>query len=86
VRVPRLHEGDVSTPAEVCVECGLPHSQARRLAVLRRMLPATAEDVADAWPHLWPRLEGGAAPSRMLNRDMHALGAVRGADGVWRLP
>jgi hypothetical protein len=72
---------------DVCDECGLPHSPERRRAVLRRMLPRTAGDISDAWPHLWPRLEdaSGKAGSRMLTRDLHALGAVRGADGVWKM-
>ncbi len=62
-----------------CDECGLPHTQARRLAVLRRLLPRTSEEIQDAWPHLWP------AGGRTLNRDLHSLGALRSANGVWGL-
>lgn len=75
--------GVASRGLSPCMDCGLPHTSERRRAVLRRMLPTDAWSIRDAWEHLWPAGETGGR--RLLN-DLRAMGATRGADGVWRLP
>jgi hypothetical protein len=72
-------------PPHWCDDCSAPHTAERRLAVLRRMLPATTVDVCEAHPHLWPRDDRGRVQVR---RDMAALGAVKddARGGEWRLP
>jgi len=66
------------------------YPRARRLAILRRMLPATASELREAYPDAWPsgyypHARGAAMESRKLFRDLHELGAVS-RDGLWRLP
>jgi hypothetical protein len=56
------------------------YPRARRLAILRRLLPATPQEIRDAYPHVWPsvvveRRGERWMESRLLNRDLHALGA-----------
>jgi len=54
-----------------------------RLTVLRKLLPATTEDLLDARPGLWPR--GGGTTRKPINgpgyrklfRDLARVGAVR---------
>lgn len=68
-----------------CLECGLSHRMESRLKILRRMLPCTPRDVAEAYPCIWPAEvdpEKGACAPRMLFRDLHKLGASSN-DGTW---
>lgn len=83
---PGLHAGTYPSKQDAtqCRECGLPHSTARRLPVLRRMLPATTDEIARAHPHLWPR-DSAERTTDTLAADLRALGATRDAAGVWRL-
>lgn len=70
-----------------CSECGTDHSEELRHRILRRMLPCTAADVLEAWPHYWPRGsrgEGRPGGSKTLSRDLRALGAVN-VGGTWVL-
>ena len=53
----------------LCEECGLPHTQARRLRVLRRCAEMEPAEIRDGYPHLWPN-------ERLLYRD---LAKLRGA-------
>lgn len=81
MRTALRHDG---LPAKWCDDCASPHDAARRLSVLRRMLPATSADIQLAHAHLWP----GEPGRRQLVRDLRALGAVstKPVGGVWRLP
>ena len=73
--------------AEPCGECGLPHTIERRLAILRRVLPATVGEITEAYPHIWPprvvrRSHDGYEydskdTAKMLFLDLRKLGAVR---------
>lgn len=63
-----------------CLDCGLSHSAERRQAVIRRMLPATSEDIRESWPCFWQGIAGAAR----LNRDLRAMGATS-RDWVWQL-
>jgi hypothetical protein len=56
--------------------------RARRLAVLRRMLPREFGDIRIAWPDVWTHDNTG---HRRLQRDLQALGATN-EGGIWRLP
>ena len=76
--------GSDSRGLSPCMDCGLPHADERRHAILRRMLPADAWTIRDAYPHFWPPSD--KAGERRLYRDLNAMGAARGADGVWSLP
>ena len=71
--------------AEVCDECGYSHARADREAVLRRMLPATIEELREAHPCWWDRAQGRER-ERRLYRDLHAVGAEQSSIGVWRIP
>lgn len=68
-----------------CLRCGLDHSPAARQVRLARMLPTTAKEIADAYPCTYGNSHGSAS-ARQLYRDLTALGAVRGRDGVWSPP
>lgn len=54
-----------------CLECGVSHARERRQAVIRRALPATREEIIDAWPCFWQ----GTAGQARLERDLHSMGA-----------
>ncbi len=62
-----------------CTECGVAHTTERRALVIRRMLPATSEEIRGAWPHLM------GDDANTIGRTMRAIGAVRDAVGTWRL-
>jgi len=88
LEVRRLHErvacefAEERALARICTECGSSHAPEDRQAVVRRMLPCSAEDLREAHPCWWA---GGAAGDRMLWRDLHTAGAAH-ADGTWSLP
>lgn len=59
-----------------------------RLARLRRLLPATAREIVEAYPDAWDLERDGQtrlAGSRRLERDLSAVGAVC-VGRVWTLP
>jgi len=61
-----------------CMECGDSHGEARREAILRRMLPASAHEIREAHPCLWgDASEAHSAGERMLYRDLRRAGAMR---------
>ena len=62
----------------ICLHCGLSHAAERRHDRLRRMLPATTEQILERYPCLY-RAASGAGNS-MFRRDLKAVGAVRVAD------
>lgn len=55
-----------------CLDCGVVHSQEHRFATIRRMLPATIEEIREVWPCFW--LED--AGYQQLRRDLKAFGAT----------
>jgi hypothetical protein len=80
----------LSVVDQICADCGLSHEQGARLVRLKRMLPATAEDIYSTYPCTYPIRKGrnrqsNGQGSRMLFRDLQLLGA-RSDDGTWRLP
>lgn len=67
-----------------CDDCGELHSHKARLPALRRILPASASEVLDAFPC---RYDHGSMTGRAaLSRDLHALKARRDKMGFWHLP
>jgi hypothetical protein len=53
-----------------CDDCYGRHTQERRLAILRRCLHMTTEELRLAWSHFWPATTAG---KRQLRRDRAAL-------------
>ncbi len=73
-----------------CVTCGYSHRPEDRRRAIRRLLPATFEDIRAEWPCWYGdygRSEDGA---KRFSRDMHAMGAVYERDGIfaglWHIP
>jgi hypothetical protein len=67
--------------------CGLPHDQATRLRILRRLLPCSSREIREVYPCLWeaagrerPRGSSQREASSTLFRDLRALGAVKVED------
>jgi len=63
-----------------CLECGVSHSAERRQAVIRRALPATREEIKEAWPCFWRGVSGQAR----LAMDLKAMGAYS-HKWIWQL-
>ena len=63
-----------------CDDCAQVHDRASRLPALRRMLPARASEILDAYPCRY--LNGSATGYRRLLRDLRAMGAEL-KNGVW---
>lgn len=70
-----------------CDDCGLSHAQEARLVRLARMLPCTTTDIYDAYPCVYDRKKYSkdVGESRMLFRDLHALGSEH-FQGIWTSP
>ncbi len=49
---------------------------------MRRMLPCSVDELREAHPCWWDRARD-EAKDRLMYRDLRAVGAVRGALGVW---
>jgi hypothetical protein len=74
-------------PLKFCVDCGLSHAIEDRLSRLNRMLPCTYKEIWEVYPCTYPDEQyRGRYENRMLFRDLHALGAVRGELGIWFIP
>lgn len=71
------------TENHTCSICGLSHHKPNRLNRIRMMLPTTFAEIADAYQCVYPDARRkGTAGARMLNRDLHDLGA-ESVGGVW---
>jgi len=57
---------------EICMDCGLSHTPARRQKTLRRLLPATREELMTWHPCWWGVTRTG---SQRLLVDLRAVGA-----------
>lgn len=70
-----------------CDECGARHSPERRRAIIRRMLPCRASEIAEEWTCIYPDYRKGSASAQMLYRDLLDLGAYPLRDGhaTWGL-
>lgn len=60
-----------------CLECGMKHTEERRLSILGRMLPTSAHEIRDAWSCIWGLPGEQDAGARRLYRDLEKLGTVR---------
>ncbi len=69
---------------DVCADCGYSHDAETRQAAMRRMLPCSVDELREAHPCWWDRTLSEAR-DRVLYRDLHAVGAVRGPLGMWVL-
>lgn len=79
----------------LCDSCGLSHAPADRQRVIKRLLPCTTRDILETYPCFYPKKSYGpktiqgrtfiAYESRMVFRDLNALGAVYD-NGSWSLP
>lgn len=63
-----------------CMECGVSHAQERRIAVIRRTMPATVEEIREAWPCFWLEEAG----FQRLRRDLKKMGAQKNGR-IWQL-
>lgn len=59
---------------DFCGDCGLSHRKPDRLARIRRMLPASPQEIREAYPCVYD-LEECSKGERRLYRDLHDLGA-----------
>lgn len=72
---------DDLTGGGICVRCGYSHLPEPRRRRILRLLPATYDDVREAWPCCYERTPAG---QRRLNRDLNALGATYQRVGILR--
>lgn len=57
--------------------CGSPHTEERRLAIIRRILPASTHEIREAWSCIWGLPFDDKSPgARRLYRDLQKLGAI----------
>jgi hypothetical protein len=61
---------------EAACTCGVVHDAGQRERVLRRMLPATAHEIREAWSCIWGLPDEKGAGARRFYRDLEKLGAV----------
>lgn len=85
----REYRRAVLTPREYAMgDEGVPPREVR-LARLRRLLPASVQEIVDAYPEVWSldrnlRSRCRSAAAQRLYRDLRAIGARYDA-GIWRL-
>jgi hypothetical protein len=65
----------------LCIQCGFSHRACNRRRHVLRMLPATFDDIREAWPCFYER---GHTGNKRLQRDLRALGAAFGRSGIYR--
>lgn len=71
-----------------CLDCGMHHNAERRESIVRRMLPAGAVEIHEAWPCIWGpggRENKSTAGAMRLYRDLRAVGAIRSGN-TWYPP
>jgi len=71
-----------------CLDCGMHHTEALRERLLRRMLPASSEEIHEAHQCIWGPSgfeHRGSAGAQRLRRDLQALGAISIGRGEYML-
>lgn len=89
--VERLHRAVMREAAEeaaierraqmICLDCGTSHEKEDRLASLRRVLPASLDELREAHPCWWGGATNGPGERRLF-RDLKSAGA-RKVGGEW---